>query len=490
MSKVDLLEIKEIERKRHLAFFVSSLGSIYTTSLFLIFSLPDFIWFNSFFIEFFEIRILVVTSVFISKFLLNENRLNLRYVELISAVPFLSCSAAINWMIFRIGDSGTVYWAGLAIIVSGLATGFRFSWRYYFSILATIITPFIFILWTPHFLQIASPSLLNLIFLLSISFVATSGRWFFEKLTESEFDVRQNLAKEIELRDSIIKTKTDEAVRLFSMSKQFSPQILEAIKSGSINFSGNVHRTDISAIFVDIKDSTVKFVSLDRDDVHKVISMYMDDVMGTFLKFDITIDKFLGDGVLGFSNDPVKQSDFIERTIFAAHEIRMKILLKQDQYVRYWGSEFQVRIGISTGYASVGFYGSDRHVKSYTAIGKVVNLCSRVNGIANPNEVTISQDVLTKLQETNAAFLRNYQLVDLGTPVMKGFESEKIKIYSILPSQVQKNATQQIEDVCPSGHGALVLAQLQNGIYVMKCKYCDFILEQESLQPFAINVAS
>lgn len=120
------------------------------------------------------------------------------------------------------------------------------------------------------------------------------------------------------------------------LSKQFSPQIIQGIKSGQYSLSSKVHRSKIYALFVDIKDSTIKFSTLNRDDLQKIISMYMEDVMGVFLKYDITIDKFLGDDVMGFTNDPVSQSDYLERAILAAIEIKNKISLKQEIYSRFW----------------------------------------------------------------------------------------------------------------------------------------------------------
>ncbi len=473
---------KDEDRRLQLASFVRSLGSTYATTLFLFFSVTDYFWYPTFFQKFFIIRLIVVSIVTISAQILKNEKLSLLKTELISCLPFLACSAGINTMIYLTQDPKTPYWAGLSIIVAGLATGFRFSWKFYFVILSFVLIPFLSLMVIMHSNESSSAALLNFIFLAAVSLVATVGRWFFEKLNDKEFLLRQNLANEIELRNSIIEEKTKESVRLYSLSKQFSPQILDAIKNGAITFNGQVHRADICAIFVDIKDSTTKFINLDRDDLQRIISMYMEDVMSTFLKYDITIDKFLGDGVLGFTNDPVKQSDFIERAIMAAMELKNKFTFKQDQYIRYWGSTFEYRIGIASGYASVGFYGSDKHVKSYTAIGKVINLSNRVNGIAQPNDVTLSQDVLTKLQENNASFLREYTIDDLGTPLMKGFETEKIKIYSIRKTAESNISTDAEADSCPSGHGPVVMSQTSNGIYIMKCRYCDYVLDPSQMK--------
>lgn len=469
---------RRLEDARNLKSFLMTLASYYTVGLYLLFSVIDFVFYKQFFTEFLLVRFLVVGSIFLTNYLLRkQNDTEFFLIQKISSIPFVFCSLSINYMLFKIGDGTSAYWAGLAIVVAGLSVGFRFDWKYYLLNLLIIIFPIIVLSFLYFLPEKNIQYFLNLIFLISISVVCIAGRWFYNKLSDAEFENRKNLALEVQNRDKIIEQKTLESVRLNSLSKQFSPQIIQTIKSGEISLNSKIHRSEICAIFVDIKDSTVKFSSLDRDDLQKILSMYMDDVMGTFLKYDITIDKFLGDGVLGFSNDPIQQKDYIERVLNAAVEIKNKLHFKQESYTRFWGSEFEIRIGISSGYASVGFYGSDTHVKSYTAIGRVMNLASRINGAASANEIAISGEVLSKLKDTNPAFLRDFNISDKGYVNLKGFEHEKIKVLILNKfNDIQSVAINGLEDeVCPNGHGPLVLTQHQNGIYVMKCRYCDYV---------------
>lgn len=471
----------EQENSINLKSFVMTLGSYYTILLSVMFSLVDFIFYRELFFDFILLRISIVISIFaINKVLKSFNNLNYGQVQVICSVPFIFCALSIYYMIIRINDPFTTYWAGLAIVAAGLSIGFTFSWRYYLSIMLIIVLPF-FVITTIFYLK--SPNIsyfLNPIFLVSISVVCVTGRWFYTRLSNSEYLNRKQLAEEVESRNKIIEEKTAESVRLNALSKQFSPQIIQGIKTGQISLGSKVHRSEICAIFVDIKDSTFKFSTLDRDDLQKIIAMYMEDVMGIFLKYDITIDKFLGDGVMGFTNDPVLQSDYLERAILAAIEVNNKIKHKQEVYSRFWGSEFEIRIGLSSGYASVGFYGSDRHVKSYTAIGRVINLASRLNGAAPANGIAISGEIFSKIQENNSQFFREYKIADLGFQELKGFEKEKIKILTI--DKVISQLSELDEESCPHGHGPLMIAQLENGIYAMKCRYCDFILEDAKIE--------
>ena len=468
------------ENSKNLNSFITKFGTRYTIALYLLFSGMDYLFYIEFFYEFFLVRILVVgTLVGSNKALKLFPGGSFRFVQYVCSVPFAVCSLSLNYMVFRIGDPFTSYWAGLAIVVTGLSIGFAFSWPFYFFTMALTVVPYFGIMGI-YFLKNPNISyFLNPTFLLSVSVVCVTGRWFYTKLSNAEYLSRLRLAEEVESRNRIIEEKTAESIRLNSLSKQFSPQIIQGIKSGQFTLSSKVHRSEICALFVDIKDSTIKFSTLDRDDLQKIISMYMEDVMGVFLKYDITIDKFLGDGVMGFTNDPVPQADYLERAILAAIEIKNKIALKQEIYSRFWGSAFEIRLGLSSGYASVGFYGSDLHVKSYTAIGRVINLASRINGIAPANGIAISGEIISKIKDHNAQFLRDYEIENKGYPELKGFEHEKIGVLTI--DKIIAYEALKGDENCPHGHGPLMISQLENGIYVMKCRYCDFVAEEESV---------
>lgn len=476
-----MIEIASFEQESELklkSFFVT-LASNYTLTLYLLFSIVDYTFYPEFFFKFLIVRLVVITILLASKkIIFKYEKASYQFVQSIIIIPIAACAISIQYMFYEISDTNSSYWAGLAIIIAGISIGFRFTWKFYFALLGLILLPISAIVF---FINLQNPnpkSFLSIIFLISISAVSSVGRWFYESLSNIEFNNRKKLADEIESRNKIIEEKTQESIRLNTLSKQFSPQIIKSIRNGEISITGKVHRSEICAIFVDIKDSTIKFSILDRDDLQKIISMYMEDVMGIFLKYDITIDKFLGDGVMGFSNDPVHQSDYIERVIMAAIEIKTKLNLKKEAYSRFWGSDFEIRIGISSGFASVGFYGSDLHVKSYTAIGRVINLASRVNGVAPANGIAISGEIISKIRDSNPQFLREYNIEDLGSQTLKGFENDKVRIFRI--DKFQEEKLSEENEICPHGHGPLVLDQDQKGIYIMKCRYCDYILGEKA----------
>ena len=475
----DLKISAEKEREDQLRKLVRFASSFYVMPLFLLFGVADWLWYPKFFYLFLGLRFLTVIMVSLLNLVISKQT-NLSRVQIWGSCFIAACVWPLHIMVFATGDPSTPYYGGLVLIVAGLAGGFRFTWGYFAFNIGQAIVPML--IWGLFAGGVASLTFfpLNLLFLISVAVIMTVSRVFNERLHMREFHLRNQLNSEIESRNSLIEKKTNESLKLHSLSKQFSPQIIKSLQSGVLSLDGRVHRTEICVIFVDIVGSTDKFIRLDRDDLQKILSMFMEDVMGTFLKYDITIDKFLGDGVLGFSNDPVAQKDYIERVLRASVEIVTRIKNRQEEYNSYWLAEFEVSAGIAAGFASVGFYGSELHVKNYTAIGRAVNLASRLGSLAGANEVLVSQDIISKLKQAGSTSLQDFKFADKGTPSLKGFESEKIRVYSIDTGVAMQQSEQTSKDAeaCPHGHGLLHLEQDNSGIYFFKCRFCDYQLDE------------
>ena len=116
------------------------------------------------------------------------------------------------------------------------------------------------------------------------------------------------------------------------------------------------------------------------------------------LKFGGTIDKFIGDGIMIFFGDP--ESNGIEDDARKCLEMALETQEKMENLKNYWGKNFglreplKTRIGINTGICTVGNFGSEDRL-DYTAMGSTVNLASRLESLANPGSVNVSEE--TKL---------------------------------------------------------------------------------------------
>lgn len=379
-------------------------------------------------------------------------------------------SFILNYMTFCTGGFESSYYAGLNLFALGVIS--FVPWTVKYLILVTCCT------YIPHYLlssilinsnqSTVSNAIVQTFFIIGTIVISFVIRFYNESLREKEFLARKKLIETIVERDEVIRKKTQEGIKLQELTKQFSPQVVHAIKNGELNLIDDIHRAEICCIFLDIVDSTTQIVNIDNKKTGKVISQFMEDTMKVLLKYDITIDKFLGDGVLAFSNDPLPIDDYVERVVQASLEITKRINSKQEIYKNYWQKSLQIRIGISTGLADIGFYGSKDYFKGYTAIGRVVNLASRLCSKAEPNQILIDLAAVSRLPK------EKYLLKSVGSLTLKGFSGE-------LPAfEVVESLENQISDIipeCPKGHGVLNLQNSAEGFYEFACRTCQFKLD-------------
>ncbi len=478
----EAIERKNKERADVIVTFVSFASSMYVLPLYLLFSIADYVWYRDHFGAFLLLRIGSIAVFFVLNKIISESARSLPRVEKYAVVFIASCALPIQIML-AILPADSPYYVGLILIMVGVATGLRFTWSYYFVCMALIVFPFLGVgllkineLSTTYFL-------LNSVFLLSVATICTVGRLFFERLNDREFVLRLELENEILNRDLIIDKKSSEALKLKTLSKQFSPQIIKSIIDGSLDIKAELYQSDICAIFIDIKDSTKKLLTISPSQMQKVISMYVEDVMGLFLKYDITVDKFLGDGVMGFTNNPVPQDDYIERALSCAFEVLDRLHSKKKIYEELWNGAFEVRVGISVGNATVGFYGSDLHVRSYTAIGRVINLASRINGIAPSNGIVLTKETVIAIKNKQTDLLATLEFIPIKSIVLKGFETEEVTLFEVRNLKRHSELHSDDEDVCPNGHGLLFLNKNSKGVYILKCRDCDYILDEDNPHP-------
>lgn len=386
-------------------------------------------------------------------------------IEQVALFFALSLASSINLMIFMIGDATTPYYAGLGLVTIGALSFIPFSKQRYIVAIAGIYLPYYVI----TFANLKSRQDLALIgvhsfFIGGAVLICLLIRFFQEDLRLKEIASRMKLHEEIMNRDSIIQEKTDEAVKLNSLSSQFSPQVLESIKSGKINLeSGSGTHMQICAIFIDIVNSTERVTRIDKDKVDRVLSKFLDDSVKILLKYDITIDKFLGDGIMAFCNAPLKRADYVARVASAAIEIKAKIKSDQDFYEKNWQKELQIRVGIAKGFANVGFYGGKRHFRSYTAIGPVINLSSRLCGSAADGQIVCDFDVFDDIKE-------GFDLEFIGKKNLKGFNDDVIHIYEI-KSATHLGSTGEAQE-CEVCGSVLSLETDDKGHFVFDCRTC------------------
>ncbi|MBC85976.1 MAG: adenylate cyclase [Bdellovibrionaceae bacterium] len=463
-------EIRRKEKLDELKAVLETIGNKMVFPLYFAFWVADVLYVPHLKWEFLALRATIIPTSLVALFFMRRTDSS-EAAEYITICYAAGVALPITIMTIMSGGQTSLYYAGLNLVAVGALSFPPLRTPQFLLALIGVFLPFYIgvLLFTDIAVGI-NRLVINSFFVVGTVTICFLIRHFNEKLRLSEIRMKLNLQDELVNRENIILQKTEEGIKLRTLSNQFSPQVVHAIKNNEIDIEGRVHSGEICCIFIDIVNSTERVANIDASSVDKVISMFMEDAIKVLLKYDITVDKFLGDGILAFCNDPIKYSDYHERVVHSALEIIEKISSRSDEYQSYWLKDLEVSIGIASGSANIGFYGSSRYFKSYTAIGPVVNLASRLCSEARPNQILVSSDVVNKLVSSE------FEVKAIGERTLKGFEGEIHQVYEITGCSEGELVSFDIHD-CPKCNSILHLTTDDEGIYLFSCRECGFQLD-------------
>ena len=200
------------------------------------------------------------------------------------------------------------------------------------------------------------------------------------------------------------------------LSKYLSPQVYESIFSGKQQVSLVSSRKKLTIFFSDLVGFTPITETLESEDLTAALNYYLDEMSEIALKFGATIDKYIGDAIMIFFGDPETQGvkEDARRCVTMAIEMQNRLSELANEWGQFGLQEpFQSRMGINTGYCTVGNFGSENRM-DYTVIGGGVNIAARLESAAKANSILLSYDT--------------YDLIKDQIPCV---ESEKIKLKGI-----------------------------------------------------------
>jgi len=234
------------------------------------------------------------------------------------------------------------------------------------------------------------------------------------------YDTVQSQAAQLAEWNKTLEQRVEEQVaqleRLGRLKRFFSPQLAELIVAGGAEDPLKTHRRDVTVVFLDLRGYTAFAETAEPEEVMGVLREYH-AAMGTLvLAHEGTLERFAGDGMMIFFNDPVPVPNPGERAIRMAVAMRDRV----DGLVVAWrkrGYDLHVGVGIAKGYATIGAIGFEGRW-DYGAIGTVTNLAFRLCGEAKPGQILASRRVLTTVEElVEAEFVGELQLKGFSKPV-------------------------------------------------------------------------
>jgi len=212
--------------------------------------------------------------------------------------------------------------------------------------------------------------------------------------------------------------------RLERLKRFFSPQLAELIVSGDTEDPLKSHRREITVVFLDLRGFTAFSETSEPEEVMGVLREYHAAMGQLILEHEGTLERFTGDGMMIFFNDPVPVPDGPERAVRMALAMRERV----DGLSVKWrksGYELDFGVGIAQGYATIGAIGFEGRM-DYGAIGTVTNLAARLCGEAKPRQILISQRVMGAVEAL-------VEIEELGGLTLKGF-SRPVPAFNVLRS--------------------------------------------------------
>jgi len=203
-----------------------------------------------------------------------------------------------------------------------------------------------------------------------------------------------------------------ELERVGRLKRFFSPQLAELIVAGGAEDPLKTHRREVTVVFLDLRGFTAFAETSEPEEVMGVLREYHIEMGKLILEHEGTLERFTGDGMMIFFNDPVPVPNPAERAIRMAVVMRERVA----DLIAKWrklGYELNFGVGVAQGYATIGAIGFEGRW-DYGAIGTVTNLAARLCGEAQGGQILVSSKVAAAVESLIDA-------EEVGPLTLKGF---------------------------------------------------------------------
>ncbi|GEO16975.1 ATP-binding protein [Microvirga aerophila] len=192
------------------------------------------------------------------------------------------------------------------------------------------------------------------------------------------------------------------------------PSAVHRLREGT-NAPPEAERRQLTVMFCDLVSSTALAARLDPEEMHEIIRAFQNAVTGEIARFEGHVAKFMGDGVLAYFGWPKAHEDEAERAVRAGLAIAEAVASMPSS----GGTPLSVRIGVATGLVVVGDLIGQGEARERVVVGETPNLAARLQGLAPPGSVVVSETTRRLLGGT-------FDLDDLGPQTLKGLERPTI----------------------------------------------------------------
>ena len=237
-------------------------------------------------------------------------------------------------------------------------------------------------------------------------------------------DKVESQASELSAWNRTLEQRVQEQVsqieQLSKLKRFFSPQLAQSILSGGDELL-KPHRREVTVMFLDLRGFTAFTGNAEPEEVMSVLREFHGEIGKMLTVYQGTLERFAGDGVMIFFNDPLPVPDAVDQAVRMACQMRERF---KDLHA-VWnklGHELDLGMGVAQGYATLGAIGyEDRW--DYAAIGAVTNLAARLCGEAKPGQILTNKRTLSRVENLCDA-------EPLGAMTLKGF-AQAVEVFNI-----------------------------------------------------------
>jgi len=249
---------------------------------------------------------------------------------------------------------------------------------------------------------------------------------FHNQFTQDDLELLKAIGSQVSMviEQGTLNEQIREEERMRNRLERFhSPQVIEMILKGGQETKDDImepKELTATIIFTDIVGFTHLSETMPPRETNILLNRYFSKMTDVIFKHDGTLDKYLGDGMMAVFGAPMEKEDDAERAVRAGLEIIRQLadMMKETSENR----KFDIRIGINTGRVVAGNMGSPKRME-YTVIGDPVNIASRLESIARPNQILIGEETFKRVKG-------KFDIKRVGAKKVKGKRSE-IMVYEV-----------------------------------------------------------
>ena len=191
--------------------------------------------------------------------------------------------------------------------------------------------------------------------------------------------------------ESRVREQVDEIARIGRLRRFLSPQVAQLVTDAGTESVLDSHRREIVVAFCDLRGFTTFAETSEPEEIMAVLAEYHAALGDLVFRFEGTLERFTGDGMMVFFNDPLPCDDAAARAVRMADAMRTRVRQLADTWANQ-GHDLGFSVGIAQGFATLGRIGFEGRF-DYAAIGSVTNLAARLCSQARPWDILVTQRV-------------------------------------------------------------------------------------------------